>query len=197
MDRVPRRVAQRRDVALALLGPLGGTHGAPSPRAPHPRRRGDPQPRRSLPHPRGRSRGRQRVALTPGDSRRDTAAHPGPRRRGSDASRAGATPHARREDDPRRGRARDRGRQSQRESDPTPDSDSSSLGASDATGGIDRSRGASTFYFEYDAPPFVAVSAVPAEGALYACFAVAADEHAKSNAVRTLREVTESFRVGR
>ena len=31
-----------------------------------------------------------------------------------------ATPHARREDDPRRGRARDRGRQSQRESDPTP-----------------------------------------------------------------------------
>lgn len=80
---------------------------------------------------------------------------------------------------------------------PPPGSDSSSLGASDATGGIDRSRGASTFYFEYGAPPFVAVSAVPAEGALYACFAVAADEHAKSNAVRTLREVTESFRVGR
>ena len=79
---------------------------------------------------------------------------------------------------------------------PPPGSDSSYLGASDATGGIDRSRGASTFYFEYDAPPFVAVSAVPAEGALYACFAVAADEHAKSDAVQTLREVTESFRVG-
>ena len=39
--------------------------------------------------------------------------------------------------------------------------------------------------------------AVPAEGALYACFAVAADQHAKSDDVRTLREVTESFRVGR
>ena len=78
---------------------------------------------------------------------------------------------------------------------PTPGS--SSLGASDATGGIDRSRGASTFYFEYDAPPFVAVVAVPAEGALYACFVVAADQHAKSDDVRTLREVTESFRVGR
>ena len=71
----------------------------------------------------------------PGDSRRDTAAHPGPRRRGSDASRAGATPHARREDDPRRGRARDRGRQSQRESSPTPGLGLVVLGASDAAAG--------------------------------------------------------------
>ena len=74
---------------------------------------------------------------------------------------------------------------------------SSSLGASDATGGIDRSRSASSFYFEYDAPPFVAVVAVPMEGALYACFAAAADENAGTDAVRTLREVAESFRVGR
>ena len=150
MDRVPAVLPNAETLPWHFVVPSEGTW-RPSPRAAHPRRGGDPQPRRPLPHPRGRSRGRQRLALTPGDARREGLTRPGEGDRGSDAPRARVTPHARREDDARRGRARDRGRQSQRESAPTPGS--SSLGASDATGGIDRSRGASSFYFEYDAPP--------------------------------------------
>ena len=49
------------------------------------------------------------------------------------------------------------------------------------------------YYFEYDAPPYCVVAAVPHEGALYV---VHATSPSGRGGARALRDVVDSFRVG-